>query len=644
YEHDACGIGLVATLTNEPRHEIVKMGIKVLKRLIHRGAAGSDPETGDGAGILTAIPDMFFRKNLGFELPEPRRTIHGTTSVMENRYAVAVLFGGLGHEELITEILAQHNIITLGWRDVPINIKAIGKSAQSNMPLIRQLFVSGEAFETAAGFERKLFVARRILEKKLTDTYFCSFSSKNVIYKGLFLATQIDDFYVDLQQCEYASPVAVVHQRYSTNTFPKWHLAHPYRFLAHNGEINTIRGNINQQNAREQLLASELFGDELKECFPLINPGQSDSASLDNMFELLVHSGRSMQHALLMLMPQAWGAKYHLGKDVRAFFEYHSMLMEPWDGPAAVVFCDGVNAGAILDRNGLRPARYTLTHDDTFVLASETGVIDFPSASVKQKGRLKPGEMIFCDIANHRIVYDAEIKNQLAREKPYRRWIAENKIEVDGLFDSITPPQPMQNIIEQQLLFNWSREDVDKIVKTMAQTGQEPVGAMGNDTALAIFSRQTPLLYNYFKQLFAQVTNPPIDPIREELVMSLTTYIGNKGNILTETPEHARLIKLKRPILTDEDVMRLSKVSQTGLDSVTIKLKWYDNLQDGIDQLVSTVMQHVENGKKLFILSDRDLPQLAYPIPALLATAAVNRALVDAGVRPSLGIIVQTGE
>ena len=631
-EHDACGVGMVASLDNTPTHAIVEMGISVLKRLMHRGAAGGDPDTGDGAGILTALPDAFFRANVAFKLPE--------------NYGVAMIFDGFGKEVEIEKLLKSKNIPILGWRDVPVTPDAIGSLARSTMPRIRQLFVSGEAFATKAEFERKLFVVRRTLEKRYTsaELTFCSFSCRSIVYKGLLMATQIDAFYADLMDPSFVSPLALVHQRYSTNTFPTWKLAHPFRYLAHNGEINTLRGNLNQERAREKLFKSALFGDELQEALPLFDAGMSDSGYLDNMFELLVLAGRSLPHAMLMLMPQAWGPKYHMGKDVRGFFEYHSTLQEPWDGPAAVAFSDGINIGAMLDRNGLRPARYTLTSDNIFVLASETGVLDFPDNKVVRKGRLKPGEMIYCDLENHRLIGDSEIKNLLARQQPYRRWVTDNRISVHGLFDSIAPALPVDNIQELQRIFNWSREDVDIIVKSMAASGHEPVGSMGNDSALAVFSKKTPLLYNYFKQLFAQVTNPPIDPIREELVMSLLTYIGNAGNILEETPEHARLIKLPRPVLTDEDVRRLCLVKAPAFKSVELPMCWQKSLSAGLDELVKAAIDAVKAGKRILILSDRALPVGTLPIPALLATAAVNRALTEEGLRPPVGIIVQSGE
>jgi len=636
-EHDACGVGMVADLNGRASHDIVKKGITILCRLMHRGAAGSDPETGDGAGLLLSMPDEFFRAKSGVKLPEA------------GKYAVAMIFGGLGAEADVEQVVKEEGGGVLGWREVPVVPEKIGRTARKNMPVIRQLFIDGRAFEDNAAFERKLFVMRRLIEKRKLDLYICSMSSRNIVYKGLLLATQLEAFYPDLDDELFRSRLAIVHQRYSTNTFPTWQLAHPFRYLAHNGEINTLRGNLNAMRARERLLKSPLFGDDLAKLLPLIEPGQSDSASLDNMFELLVAAGRAPEHAMLMLIPQAWGAKYYMGRDVRGFFEYHSALMEPWDGPAAIAFSDGVNAGAILDRNGLRPARYTKCKDGLFVLASETGVLDIPAEDVELKGRLRPGEIILLDMENHRIVPDSEVKNRLARSKPYRRWVEENRLSVHGLFTDITASRPDEDLSGKQRLFGYTREDLDVILKPMAAQGKEPVGSMGNDAALAVLSERPQLLFQYFKQLFAQVTNPPIDPIREELVMSLMTYIGNRGNILEETPEHARLIKLRRPVLTDDELRHLQNFGAQGYHSRTLSCGFAANggesaLRDALKRLSEEAVAAAKSGEHILILSDRDLPQGEAAIPSLLSCSAVNRALIDADLRPETGLIVQSGE
>lgn len=635
-EHDACGVGMVADLNNVPSHKIVTMGLTVLKRLMHRGAAGGDPDTGDGAGLLVSTPDEFFRKTVS-GLPE------------FGSYGVAMLFGGVGHETGIERIVSREGGRVIAWREVPTVPDKIGRAARESCPVIRQLFIAKDSSLDRAAFERKLFVMRREIEKAVPEAYICSMSTRSIVYKGLLLATQLEQFYPDLGDHEFKSPLALVHQRYSTNTFPTWNLAHPFRYLAHNGEINTLRGNLNSLHTREPFLASPLFGDDMAKILPLIAPGQSDSASLDNMFELLVASGRDLTHALLMLMPQAWGKKYHLGRDVRGFFEYHSALMEPWDGPAAVAASDGVNACAILDRNGLRPARYTLCSDGLFVLASETGVLDLDPACVIRRGRLRPGEMIYLDLEHHRLLLDNEIKSRVARRRPYRRWVEENKIPVHGLFSEITPSDVPGNLLFMQKLFGYSREDIELLISPMASSGREPSGSMGNDAALAVLSEKPQLLFNYFKQLFAQVTNPPIDPIREELVMSLLTYIGNQGNILTETPLHARLVKLERPVLTDDEVMRLRHIGSADFRAKVLPLEFPAGgdgrmLDRALKRLATDAVAAVQENCRILILSDRNPSPGTTPIPSLLATAAVNRALSAAGLRPGAGIIVQSGE
>ena len=484
----------------------------------------------------------------------------------------------------------------------------------------------------------------------MPECYICSMSGRSIVYKGLLLATQLEKFYPDLGDERFKSPLALVHQRYSTNTFPTWNLAHPFRYLAHNGEINTLRGNLNQLRAREPFLASELFGDDMRKLLPLIPEGQSDSACLDNMFELLVAAGRPLSHAMLMLMPQAWGKNYHLGRDVRGFFEYHSALMEPWDGPAAVAFSDGVNAGAILDRNGLRPARYTLCKDGVFVLASETGVLDFPADQVVRKGRLRPGEMIYLDLENHRLINDGELKNRAARRRPYRRWVEENKISVHGLFTEITPAELRDDLVAMQKRFGYTREDIELIVKAMAAAGKEPVGSMGNDAALAVLSDKPQLLFNYFKQLFAQVTNPPIDPIREELVMSLTEYIGAVGsNILVPTESHCKMVRLNHPILTNTQLDLLCNIRYKGFKSVKLPTlfdaeKGCAGLKAALDELCKQAEQSVTDGVNYIILSDRNVDKKKAVIPSLLAVSAVHHHLISVQKRVQTALVVETGE
>ena len=664
YEHDACGVGMVANLSGEASHDIVEKGMTILKRLMHRGATGNDPRTGDGAGLLMRIPYGFFKKKIG----------NGKRGTGNGEFGVAMIFGGEGEEAKIESAVKGEGCEVLGWRDVPTNPDAIGNDARSVMPRIRQVFMTlrqssddsrhplSDA-ECRMSFERRLYVVRRQIEKATKSTYVCSCSSRTIVYKGLLLATQIDSFYPDLSDPDFVSSFAIVHQRYSTNTFPSWELAHPFRAIAHNGEINAIKGNLNALAAREKSLASPLFGADLRKLLPVAHGGQSDSASLDNIFELLVAAGRDAPHAMMMLIPQAWGAKYHMGQDVRAFYEYHSALMEPWDGPAAVAFTDGMGLGAALDRNGLRPARWTLTKEGLFVLASETGVLDIAPGSVERHGRLKPGSMLWLDLVKHRLMEDTELKTFYARRRPYRRWVKENHIPVTGLFTEIVPSSPDGRTSLDQGRFGWTLEDVELILRPMAETGHEPVGAMGNDAALACMRGKRGFrLFDCFHQLFAQVTNPPIDPIREELVMSIMTYIGNQGNILSETPGHARLVKMTRPVLTDDELNRLRSIPDfpaKTLSMIVVGQGAAGWLKAALDKLAADALEAVRNGAKIIILSDRVLDDrhetrdeacLASDvsrqkrIPSLLAVAAVNKALVEAGDRPSVGIIVESGE
>ena len=659
YEHDACGVGMVANLSGEASHDIVEKGMTILKRLMHRGATGNDPETGDGAGLLMKIPHAFFRKALAAK--------NAKIAKSEELFGVAMIFGGEGEEEKIEAVVKGEVCEVLAWRDVPTNPDAIGRDARSVMPRIRQVFISESltGFTRLTGlsestnpvnpvnpvqkdFELKLYVIRRQIEKATKNTYVCSCSSRTIVYKGLLLATQIEKFYPDLSDPDFVSSFAIVHQRYSTNTFPSWELAHPFRAIAHNGEINAIKGNLNALAAREASLASHVFGGELKKVLPIVHGGQSDSASLDNIFELLVAAGRDAPHAMMMLVPQAWGRKYHMGHDVRAFYEYHSALMEPWDGPAAVAFTDGLGLGAALDRNGLRPARWTLTKDGLFVLASETGVLDIPAESVVRHGRLRPGSLLWLDLEKHRLMEDTELKTYYARRRSYRRWVKENHISVTGLFTEIVPSSPDGRTASDQNRFGWTLEDIEMILRPMAETGHEPVGAMGNDAALAALAHRPRILFDYFHQLFAQVTNPPIDPIREELVMSIMTYIGNEGNILAETPEHARLVKMTRPVLTDDELARLRNIPD--FPAKTLSMFFDGGLKAALDNLAADALAAVKEGAKILILSD-SIKQLnnqtikqSLRIPSLLAVAAVNKALVEAGARPSVGIVVESGE
>jgi glutamate synthase domain-containing protein 2/glutamate synthase domain-containing protein 1/glutamate synthase domain-containing protein 3 len=653
-EHDACGVGFVANTNGEKSHQIIEKGIRVLEKLMHRGAVGGDNKTGDGAGILMQLPDEFFQqvtKKLDISLPKA------------GEYGVGMIF--LPKKKTLASkcIKAIENAITnegfevLGWRDVPVDLKCLGKLADDSCPDIKQVFIGKNYTDLDPdAFERKLYVARRMVEKKLggipeigDQFYVVSLSAKTIVYKGLLLAPQMAVFFPDLVSKKMKSALALVHQRYSTNTFPTWPLAQPFRFMAHNGEINTLRGNINQMRAREQSFESEAFGDDIKKLLPIIPDGLSDSGSLDTAIEFIHASGRSIPHTMMMLIPEAWGEKYHLGHDLRGFFEYHAGLMEPWDGPAAVAFSDGRSIGALLDRNGLRPARYTITNDGFIVLASEAGVLDIPEKDVKIKGCLRPGQMIYVDIPQKRVLFDDEIKHIMARQKPYRRWVNENKISLHGFFDAVSPTTiHKDDLWERQTLFSYSREELKMIIKPMADTGHEATGSMGNDAALAILSEKPQLLFAYFKQLFAQVTNPPIDPIREDLVMSLMTFIGNQKNILEEKPSLAHLVKLKHPILTNDDIHRLRTSQIPSFRSQTF-LIGFDagngkSLEDAVEKLNSDVEKAVNDGITVVILSDKNLDEDLIPIPSMLAAASVNRHLVKCGIRTSAGLVIETGE
>jgi len=652
-EHDNCGVGFVANIDGSPSHAVIERGIEVLKNLLHRGAVGGDKDTGDGAGILVQIPDAFFRGECaaaGIILPPA------------GQYGAGMIFLPQSADlcrrftDLIEKTVSEEGLDFLGWRAVPIDKSVLGRKAGDECPVIQQCFI-GSRQPDAAAFERKLYVVRKEIEHRARTLlgpegcfYIPSLSSRTIVYKGLFTAPQLSAFYLDLNQPAFASALAVVHQRYSTNTFPSWSLAQPFRYLAHNGEINTLRGNISQMRAREQALASDAFGKDISKLFPVIDPGGSDSACLDNALELLVAAGRSLPHAMMMLIPEAWGVKYPIGPDQRGFFEYHAGIMEPWDGPATVAFSDGAIVGAILDRNGLRPARYTLTRQGLMVLASEAGVLDFDPADIVEKGSLRPGQMILVDLVQQRVLKDGEIKAYYSRRQPYRRWVEENKISLHGFFDAVAPVQPDEStLLFRQKIFGYTREDLKIVLEPMASRGHEPVGSMGADIPLAVFSEKPQLLYSYFRQLFAQVTNPPIDSIREELVMSLMTFIGNPPNILSEAPQNSRLIKLRHPVLSNEDLYRIQTLNMKAFATQTLRIGFPaggsgKDLEEALSTLCREAQTSVAGGRNLLIFSDRNLPDDIAPMPALLAVSAVNQHLIRNGLRISSGLILETGE
>ncbi len=651
YEHDACGVGFVANIHGIKSHEIILKGIEVLGNLLHRGASGEDGKTGDGAGILIHIPDLFLRKTLGTS---------GIALPTEGDYGVGMVFapqdaGAVAKcRKAVEDMTAQENLTFICWRDVPMDDSVLVSSARLIRPAIMQFFVTGKGVPGRPSLEQRLFILKKQIQNKFDDIsnecYVVSLSSQTIVYKGMMMGNDLGAFYTDLTDESVTSAIAVIHQRYSTNTFPSWRLAQPFRMIGHNGEINTLKGNINQMKAREQLLESDIFGPDIKKALPVVEEGGSDSAAFDNVLDLLVSCGRDLPHAIMMLIPEAWGAKYPNGPDLKGFFEYHAGLMEPWDGPAAVVFTNGKQIGAILDRNGLRPIRYTLTKDGFMVLASEAGVLDIKPEDVIEKGALRPGQIIMADLVEKRLLMNGEIKAKYARRNPYRRWVDENKIVLHGFFNDIDPVNAdLPKLMHNQLLFGYTREDLRIILEPMASTKHEPVGSMGFDAPLAVLSEKSQLLYAYFKQLFAQVTNPPIDPIREELVMSLMTFMGNPGNILAEVPHHARLIKLRHPIMSNEDVVRLKTISIKDFKCATLNISFPAggdgaSLQKALDVLCAKAEQSVRAGESIIVLSDRNLSNDVVPIPALLAVSAVNRHLISKALRTASSIIVETGE
>ncbi|QCX34579.1 glutamate synthase large subunit [Caloramator sp. E03] len=654
FEKDSCGVGFVANIRGEKTHSIVKQGLQVLVNLTHRGAVGSDPKTGDGAGIMVQIPDEFFRiecDNLKIELPP------------EGAYAVGMIFLPrepalrLQCEGILERIIEEEGQKVLGWRDVPTDNKVIGETALGTEPTIRQIFV-GKNCGSEMEFERKLYLIRKRAEnevKKLVKRgsgyfYICSLSSRTIVYKGLLLANQIKGYYIDLNDINFKSGIAVVHQRYSTNTFPTWDLAQPFRFLAHNGEINTIRGNRNWMHAREGVLKSDTFGDDLSKLFPIITPNGSDSASLDNILELLYMDGRTLPHAMMMLIPEAWEGNKEMDSYKRAFYEYHASLVEPWDGPATVVFCNGKQVGVTLDRNGLRPARFVITKSGLIVMASEIGVLDFEPEEIEHKGKLKPGKMLLVDTERGKVLRDEEIKKEVCSEKPYAEMIAKNKLILDNYSPIIENTEIDPEILkEKQIAFGYTLEDLNVIIGTMAKDGKEPVGSMGNDTPLAVLSNKNQLLFSYFKQLFAQVTNPPIDPIREGLVMSLMNFLGAQENILNKDFSDNPFIELERPVLTDLEMAKIKNFKNKDFKAITIPITFkYDSGVEGfkhaLEKICERASRRIEEGYNILILSDKKIDAYEVAIPSLLAVSAVHHHLIREKTRTKISLIVETGE
>src|SRR5215208_7230457 len=651
FEHDACGVGAVASLSGERSHSTVERALHVLDHLEHRGASGAEADTGDGAGILLQLPDHFLREEVGFELPE------------EGRYAVGVCFLPKDDakraevERTIEQTIADHGQTLLGWRDVPVDSSVPGASAAEAEPRIRQVFVGCTLDQEVTdnddlAFERKIYVIRRIIERAVSedDLAIPSFSARTIVYKGMLTSPQLPDYFPELRDERMVSALALVHSRFSTNTFPPWELAHPYRMIAHNGEINTLRGNVNWMRARESQLLSDKFGDDLEHVTPVVRPGGSDSATFDNVLELLVLSGRSLPHALMMMIPEAWEGRDDMPPHLKDFYAFHSCLMEPWDGPAAVAFTDGRVVGATLDRNGLRPGRWQVTKDNFVVLASETGVLEYPPEEVVKKGRLQPGKLFFVDVENGRIIDDEEVKYDVSSQKPYGDWYRHCTVHLDDMDDVAPRDYPSESLTTRQLLFGYSQEDLRITLARMGgATAEEPIGSMGNDFSLAVLSDRQPPLYSYFKQLFAQVTNPPIDPIREKVVMSLSTAVGPHQNLLDETSEHAHQLVISQPLLSNGELEKLRQVEHhifeaDTLDATFPAAEGPEGLGRAMERLCREASELIASGDNILIISDRAAGQDRVPIPALLAVAGVHHHLVREGTRLQAGLVVESGE
>ncbi len=655
FEHDSCGVGFICNIKGNKSHSIVRHGLKILENLTHRGACGCDPETGDGAGIIFQMPDKFLRKEcekLNIELPA------------EGDYGCGIVFLPPNLEERNqieewTEILIhEEGQKFLGWREVPHDSSKIGVVARSVEPEFKQLFIARGAETSQEEFERKLYVIRKRLYNAVQAStlaqrsyyYFCSLSSRTIVYKGQLMAEQLDRFFTDLSDHDFVSALSMVHSRYSTNTFPSWALSHPYRIIAHNGEINTLRGNINWMHAREMQFVSEAFGEDIKKVLPIVVPHGSDSATFDNALEMLVLSGRSLPHAMMMMVPEAWSGHESMDQEKKDFYEYHSCLMEPWDGPASIGFTDGRYIGAVLDRNGLRPSRYWEVKDDLVIMASEAGVLQIKPENVVRKGRLEPGKMFLIDTVEGRIIDDAELKSTYAKQQPYGRWLKEQVVDIKDLSQ---PGKVLglneKTLLERQRVFGYTIEDIKLLLSPMALNGIEATGSMGDDTPLAVLSRRPQLLYNYFKQLFAQVTNPPIDPIREEVVMAEDVMLGAEGNLLDETPEHCQRLRLSKPIITNEELEKICHVNKGRLKSKKLSMVFKaedsnQGLAAALEDLFKQADKAIEEGYSILILSDRKANKGNIPMPSLLACAGLHHHLILQGSRIKVSIVLESGE
>ena len=644
HEHDACGVGMVVNIHGNKSHELVDNALKVLENMRHRGAEGADGRTGDGAGIMLQIPHEFI---LLQGIPVPEKGKYGTGLVFLPKDPVrqqAIL-------SIMIEEIEREGLQLMHLRNVPTNPSCLGEAALSTEPDIKQVFITGVTDDKLATFERTLYIIRKKIERRVNDSdfYVCSLSSKNIIYKGMLSSMQVRQYFPDLTNNYFTSGLALVHSRFSTNTFPTWSLAQPFRLLAHNGEINTIRGNRSWMKARESVLSSETLGD-IRNISPIIQPGMSDSASLDNVFEFFVMSGLSLPHAMAVMVPESFNDKNPIPEDLKAFYEYHSILMEPWDGPAALLFSDGRYAGGLLDRNGLRPARYTITKNDTMVVASEVGVMDFDPTEIAEKGRLQPGKILLIDTQEGKIYYDGEIKDRLAKAHPYRQWLSTNRIQLEKLHSGRKVDNSVPDLIRHEIEFGFGEEDVDGTIVPMSTKGQEPTASMGNDTPLAVLSDKPQIFFNYFRQQFAQVTNPAIDSIRENLVMSLSEYIGRVGTgILTPDETNCKMVRLPHPILTNTQLDILCNIRYKGFNTVKLPIifecsKGEDGLREALDELCKQAERSVDDGYNYIILSDRDIDADHAAIPSLLAVSAVHHYLISVGKRVQTALIVESGE
>ena len=644
HEHDACGVGMVVNIHGNKSHELVDNALKVLENMRHRGAEGADGRTGDGAGIMLQIPHEFI---LLQGIPVPEKGKYGTGLVFLPKDPVrqqAIL-------SIMIEEIEREGLQLMHLRNVPTNPSCLGEAALSTEPDIKQMFITGVTDDKLTTFERTLYIIRKKIERRVNDSdfYVCSLSSKNIIYKGMLSSMQVRQYFPDLTNNYFTSGLALVHSRFSTNTFPTWSLAQPFRLLAHNGEINTIRGNRSWMKARESVLSSETLGD-IRDISPIIQPGMSDSASLDNVFEFFVMSGLSLPHAMAVMVPESFNDKNPIPEDLKAFYEYHSILMEPWDGPAALLFSDGRFAGGLLDRNGLRPARYTITKNDTMVVASEVGVMDFDPTEIAEKGRLQPGKILLIDTQEGKIYYDGEIKDRLAKAHPYRQWLSTNRIQLEKLHSGRKVDNSVPDLIRHEIEFGFGEEDVDGTIVPMSTKGQEPTASMGNDTPLAVLSDKPQIFFNYFRQQFAQVTNPAIDSIRENLVMSLSEYIGRVGTgILTPDETNCKMVRLPHPILTNTQLDILCNIRYKGFNTVKLPIifecsKGEDGLREALDELCKQAERSVDDGYNYIILSDRDIDADHAAIPSLLAVSAVHHYLISVGKRVQTALIVESGE